>query len=277
MLGAVAFAGLAAVVLPMVMDQEPKQQVQDIQIRIPGQDQTTFAPRLDRPAKTPVPDTSDSKLTEKDTVKKDTIKEEAGKISERPGEEPPENVAQMVEKAAAQKAAKPLEKAAGQKADKQEKPTQSTKTTEKKSEKSAERAVDRSAEKTTGKGEEKNQDTVSDSVAKRTRAEEAQRAAAALAGEDVDGPVKEKSGAEKNRTAKSGQYVILIGAFSNAANVKQLQGKLGEQGIRVFTESIESGKKTRVRAGPFASREAAEKAAEKMKQIGVNGVIAGKP
>ena len=40
----VLFAGLAAVVLPMVMDEEPKQAVQDIQIRIPGQDQKLFDP-----------------------------------------------------------------------------------------------------------------------------------------------------------------------------------------------------------------------------------------
>ena len=48
LVGAVAFAGLAAVVLPMVMDDEPKQQVQDVQIRIPGQDQSAFAPKLNR-------------------------------------------------------------------------------------------------------------------------------------------------------------------------------------------------------------------------------------
>ena len=71
----------------------------------------------------------------------------------------------------------------------------------------------------------------------------------------------------------------MIGAFSNPANVKQLQGKLGELGIKVFTESLDSpeGKKTRVRAGPFATHDAAEKAADKMKRIGVNGVIAAKP
>ena len=63
------------------------------------------------------------------------------------------------------------------------------------------------------------------------------------------------------------QFVILIGAFSNPANVKQLQTKLGELGIKVFTESLDSpeGKKTRVRAGPFPSRDAADKAQEKMK------------
>ena len=46
LVGAVAFAGLAAVVLPMVMDEEPKQQVQDVQIRIPGQEQALFNPKL---------------------------------------------------------------------------------------------------------------------------------------------------------------------------------------------------------------------------------------
>ena len=71
----------------------------------------------------------------------------------------------------------------------------------------------------------------------------------------------------------------MIGAFSNPANVKQLQTKIGELGIKVFTESLDSpgGKKTRVRAGPFPNRDAAEKAAEKIKRIGVNGVVAAKP
>jgi DedD protein len=70
--------------------------------------------------------------------------------------------------------------------------------------------------------------------------------------------------------------VILIGAFSKPGNVKILQTKIGELGIKVYTEPLESpgGKKTRVRAGPFANRAAAEKALEKMKRIGVNGVIA---
>ena len=36
------------------------------------------------------------------------------------------------------------------------------------------------------------------------------------------------------------------------------------------------GTKTRVRAGPFPNREAADKALEKIKRIGVNGVVAAK-
>ncbi len=46
LVGAIAFAGLAAVVLPMVMDEEPKQPAQDVQIRIPGQDQPPLRPPL---------------------------------------------------------------------------------------------------------------------------------------------------------------------------------------------------------------------------------------
>jgi DedD protein len=47
LVGAVAFAGLAAVILPMVMDEEPKQPAQDVRVRIPGQDETPFRPMLE--------------------------------------------------------------------------------------------------------------------------------------------------------------------------------------------------------------------------------------
>ena len=72
--------------------------------------------------------------------------------------------------------------------------------------------------------------------------------------------------------------MILIGAFSNPANVKQLQTKIGELGIKVYTEPLDSpgGKKTRVRAGPFPNRAAADKALDRLKRIGVNGVVAGR-
>jgi DedD protein len=55
--------------------------------------------------------------------------------------------------------------------------------------------------------------------------------------------------------------VILIGAFANAENARQLQSKIGAAGVNAYTEILDSpdGKKTRVRAGPFPNREAAEK------------------
>ena len=196
LVGAVAFAGLAAVVLPMVMDDELEQQAQEVQIRIPSQEEAPFAPRLEP-------------------------KEEAPPA---PPAEPPKKAAE-----------KPPEKAA-------EKPPEKP-------------AETKPAEKPTPK-----------TVEKQT---EAQRAAAILSGGTVDAPAP---------VSADVPYVILIGAFAKTGNVNILQTKIGELGIKVYTEPLESpdGRKTRVRAGPFANRAAAEKALEKMKRIGVNGVIAAK-
>lgn len=224
LVGAVAFAGLAAVVLPMVMDEEPKQQVQDIQIRIPGQDQTPFAPKL-KPAE----------AEKKEAVP--PVAAETVPVPEKPVEKAPEKPAP--DKPAAKPAEKTPEKTTP------DKPP--AKPPEKPADKIAEKAAEKAADKQT----------------------EAQRAAAILGGK----PASESPAANGN-----GQFVVLIGAFSNPANVKQLQAKIGELGVKVFTEPLDSpeGKKTRVRAGPFPNREAAEKALEKMKRIGVNGVVAAK-
>jgi DedD protein len=57
LVGATGLALLAVIVLPMVMDQEPKPTSQDIQIRIPSQDGSTFTSRIlpSKPASTPLP------------------------------------------------------------------------------------------------------------------------------------------------------------------------------------------------------------------------------
>ena len=53
---------------------------------------------------------------------------------------------------------------------------------------------------------------------------------------------------------------------------------MAQQGVKTFSEPLDTpqGKKTRVRAGPFANREAAEKALVKMQAIGVSGVVSAK-
>ncbi|MFZ4536750.1 SPOR domain-containing protein [Propionivibrio sp.] len=217
LVGAIAFAGLAAVVLPMVMDEEPKQQVQDVQIRIPGQDQTPFKPKVAKPAAASA------------AIEKAAVPEK----SEVTPPSPPSPPVVAVAKLAEEPVSKPADKAP-----------------EKQAEKKAEKSPAKIAEKPV---------KASDS--------DTQRALAALAGKAVDAA-----------PASSGQYVVLIGAFSSPANVKVLQTKIGELGIKVYTEPLDSpeGKKTRVRAGPFSSREAADKALDKMKRIGVNGVVAAK-
>jgi DedD protein len=225
LVGAFAFAGLAAVILPMVMDEEPKQQVQDVQIRIPGQDQTPFVNKLAKAA----PDSGEPLV--------------------------PPVVAESVAPQSSDTAARPADVPAAAAADKTADKPEASKT-EKPVEKAAEKAPAKPAEKpTVAEGE----------------VHDTKRAAAILEGKAVD--VASKPAANGN-----GQFVILIGAFSNPANVKQLQTKIGELGIKVYTEPLDSpgGKKTRVRAGPFPNREAADKALDRLKRIGVNGVVAGR-
>lgn len=74
----------------------------------------------------------------------------------------------------------------------------------------------------------------------------------------------------------AGGFVVQLGAFSNPVNVKQLQEKLSANGIKSYTEVLKTGKgdKTRVRAGPFPTREAADKANERLRKMGLNGIVA---
>lgn len=232
LVGAVAFVSVVAVVLPLVMDHEPRQPVQDIEIRIPGQDEKPFAPKFEvvAPAEKPsVAQTEPARVVTPETPPKPPAK---------PAEatQPTARVVEVVRDGATEK---PEEKPAGKAT---EKPAA-------KPEKSAEKPVAKPVEKPVEKPASKE--------------DEAKRAAAILAGQGE---------------AKSGEFVVLIGAFSNEANVKNLKTKLSEQGIKIFSEPLDTpqGKKTRVRAGPFASREAAEKALEKMQRIGVSGVVAAK-
>ncbi|TXI74747.1 MAG: hypothetical protein E6Q42_11000 [Dechloromonas sp.] len=237
LVGAVFFASVVAIVLPLIMDNEPPRQVQDVEIRIPGQDEKAFAPKfatapVERPEPAPAPVASAPVRTE---VTAEAPAKPTARVISVDGEKAPTSVPDKPVKAAE----RPVEKVA---------------------DKPAEKAVDKPAEKPAAKQEK----PVEKPVAK---SDDAKRAAAILAGGD-----------NKPAAKAGGEYLVLIGAFSNEANVSNLKSKLGEQGIKTFSEALETpqGKKTRVRAGPFPSREAAEKALEKMQRIGVSGVVAAR-
>jgi DedD protein len=68
-------------------------------------------------------------------------------------------------------------------------------------------------------------------------------------------------------------FVVQLGAFSNAVNARALQRKLQDNKFKAYTELIKesTGDRTRVRVGPFASREAAEKARDRMKSLKLVG------
>jgi DedD protein len=67
----------------------------------------------------------------------------------------------------------------------------------------------------------------------------------------------------------SEDFVVQLGAFSNAANARALQRKLQENKFKAYTEVIKNsgGERTRVRVGPYDSREAAERARHRMRSL----------
>ncbi len=252
LVGAVAFAGLAAVVLPMVMDEEPKPQVQNVQIRIPGQDQLPFKPATAIPPSLgnatggekslALPPGGAASTVDAPIVRMDPNTPPVGKPGDlehgaaalKASEKPPE----------AKKASPPVQTAAKPGVRTASKPTE--KTPPPKTNKPADRSV----------------------AADRRSLDEQRRAKAILTGKPVD------AAASKQRA----QHFIQIGTFSEAENAKQVQGKIGGAGVGTYTEVVSSpdGSKTRVRAGPFPNREAADKALERLKQIGVTGAVVGK-
>jgi DedD protein len=75
-----------------------------------------------------------------------------------------------------------------------------------------------------------------------------------------------------------GAYVVQVAALSDAAKAKQLQKQMSGVGVETYTEvvSTKTGDVTRVRAGPFATREAAEKARAQLKKAGLDGHVVPK-
>jgi DedD protein len=102
-----------------------------------------------------------------------------------------------------------------------------------------------------------------------------EKTAAKAAGEPKGADAAEKMRAEAALAAE--QFMVPAGAYVDPAGVVE---KLKAAKIPYYTEPIatKQGTVTRVRAGPFASRDAAEKALEQLKGLGLKpGNVATKP
>lgn len=79
--------------------------------------------------------------------------------------------------------------------------------------------------------------------------------------------------------AKSaGGYVVQVAALNDSDKARQMQEQLAAAGVKSYTEVVPvvNGQVTRVRAGPFASRDEAEKIRDHLKGIGLNGNVVAK-
>lgn len=75
--------------------------------------------------------------------------------------------------------------------------------------------------------------------------------------------------------AAGGPFMVQVIALADAEKARRMQQQIAASGIQSYTEVVKTvkGDVTRVRAGPFATREAAEKARVQLKSLGMNGNI----
>jgi DedD protein len=232
LVGAIVLVTTVAVVLPMVLDSEPKPVNQNINIQIPSPDAGVLssAPKPLKPADAVVaPLQSETKA--------DAVAESKENATPRTEAAP---VIKPEVKSEAKPEAKPEPKA-------ETKPVE-TKAAEPKVEVKTEA---RAEDKPVAKPEPKTATAKTEPAAKSKEA------------------VKEKP------KASAGGFVIQVAALSDMAKAKELQAKIAGGGMKAYTEVVQTSKGpvTRVRVGPYNSREAAEKARTQLQKLQLDGKV----
>jgi DedD protein len=242
LIGAIAL-GLAAIVfVPMLFDRSPSTPVDDITVQIPDRDRP-FEGRKD------VPDAGKSPLQPSTPLPAVPSASQPPAVTTAPAADAPkdpppavsESVPKPVEAPSVKPAEKPVEKSGP------------AKVAEKPAEKVADKPVDRPAEPGV------------------TASSDDPRAIAALEGKTGSAP----SSASAGEAASSKGYAVQIAAYSLADKAGNMREHLASNGLQAYTESVSTaqGMRTRVRLGPFPSREAAEKARQKLKTMKLDGSV----
>lgn len=71
--------------------------------------------------------------------------------------------------------------------------------------------------------------------------------------------------------AKGQRFIVQVGAYTDAASVKEARAKVEKLGMTSYTQVIDADgtKRTRVRVGPFPSRQEADSAGARLKSAGL--------
>ncbi len=240
LIGAVALALAVVIVLPMILDSEPKPLNEDIAIQIPSKDQP--ASGVAQPAATdPKQASAAATLDQKEEiVEPASIAPEPASVAPAAQPTPPPVAAVASPKVVEKPADKPAPKV------EEKKPA----VAEHKEEPKKEAAKPKAAPAT---------------PAAPAASDDAARAMAILEGKP----------AEKKPAAAGGKFVIQVAALATQDKVNELRNKLSAAGIHSFTQKIatQAGDRTRIRVGPFASREEAERMGGRIKKLGLNATV----
>jgi DedD protein len=76
-------------------------------------------------------------------------------------------------------------------------------------------------------------------------------------------------GKEAPNSGDAVRSVVQVGAYADLAKAKEARAKLESAGFKTYTQEIDTkdGKRIRVRVGPFATKEEADKTAEKIRKL----------
>ena len=105
----------------------------------------------------------------------------------------------------------------------------------------------------------------------RAKREAADRARALLEGRGNGKPSAPAAAAD----GQGGRFIVQVGAFAEDTAVREARQKAERAGVRTYTQVVNTaaGPRTRVRVGPFATREEAERAAATLKKAGLAGSV----
>lgn len=69
--------------------------------------------------------------------------------------------------------------------------------------------------------------------------------------------------------------MVQVGAFAEAATVREARQRIEKLGLRATEQDVETagGRRTRVRLGPFNTREEADRALAKLRAAGLPGAV----
>ena len=75
--------------------------------------------------------------------------------------------------------------------------------------------------------------------------------------------------------AGGGRFVVQVGAFLEDAKVREARGKVEKLGLKTYTQPVDTptGKRIRVRVGPYATKAEADKIAARLKADGLQAVV----
>lgn len=225
LVGAVVLGLAAAIVLPLVLDSEPRQTIPDVQVEIPPRD-------------TPLPPKADEATARGNEV---AVVPPVEPASPAPAPEKPAPAAPAEPpKAAAIAPAAPA--ATAPKAPDEDNP--------------AAKAAPKPAEAPKAAPKTPEASKTAPKVAAAPKAEASAPATSASANAET-------------------RFVVQVGAFANAGSARAQADKARKAGVRVYTETVKTaqGERTRVRVGPFTSREAADQARAKLKSVGLESSV----